>query len=707
MATYKHRIGLHGVLTLAAALSAASALVGCDDATSSEEGDADDDVTLDADTGADDTRTDDADADPDVRVEPTFTDEVIVARQDAALEDAATGSLAEPSVVFGTIPVDGEYTHALSFQMTPMSPPLLRGDPSPGPLILYSDALDVIVVSPMDHVFEALVWFDNGAIGYGLHGDLESVPAGFEQRWLVVRGHGIGATIAHWGDVMRAAHGRERTDRYADVGVSTLGYWTDNGATYYYETADGLNEADTLLAVSRDARERGIPLGYMQLDSWWYHKEDGFPPGGLLDWSPQPAMFPDGLATFQAELDLPLIVHNRWFGRDNTYRDRYEFVDDTEMSFPVDLGVFGELMDSALDWGVVTYEQDWLMPQLSGVRWLRAGAGRAESWMQAIDTEAAARGLTVQITMPGPAHLLDAASRPATTSARTSIDYRAGVSKESFWPEFHTTNMIAWAMGVLPFKDNFHTSEPYGEAEALVSALSAGMVGIGDAIGASDAEIALRTCRSDGMLLKPDAPAIPIDAMFLPHERPYTTYTHTELAGVGVWTYVAAYHLASAHPDRTFNDRALAIVEYEDPLEQIFIYPADVSDWTVRADDELGVRGDFVVYDWRTGVVTEPGADGELELPRDDSHYGFAYVVLAPVLANGIALIGEPAKFVTMADRRVAGVAVGDSSIEVALRGAPGEVVELLAWDTVGERELRSTATIGADGTATATLGGE
>jgi len=52
-------------------------------------------------------------------------------------------------------------------------------------------------------------------------------------------------------------------------GMNKLGYWTDNGAAYYYK--------DLRCYAARCWRRasvctNGFPLGYMQLDSWWYPK---------------------------------------------------------------------------------------------------------------------------------------------------------------------------------------------------------------------------------------------------------------------------------------------------------------------------------------------------------------------------------------------------------------------------------------------------
>lgn len=620
----------------------------------------------------------------------------------------ATGVFEQPAVNYPPIRVADRFEHVLTFQTTPMMPPLRRGAVTHGPLVLFSDDFETIVFSPMDHFFSSVVWFEDGAIGSGIAGEIDEIPAGFRHRFLQVRGRGIAATIERWGKLLLCDRGRERLGRYADRGLSYLGYWTDNGAAYYYATAEGMNEEETLLAVRDDAVARGIPYGYFQLDSWWYFKEESGgigPPGGLIRWEPQEAMFPDGLAAFQQRLGLPLVAHNRWFARDNAYRDQYAFVEDERMALPLERGVFERFMQDAKDWGVFTYEQDWLMNQYWGVGYLRRAPGRAEAWMQHITSAAAEQELTVQLCMAGAAHLMDSVDRPAVTTIRTSIDYAAGLAKECFWPQFHQVNMLAWALGVWPFKDNFHAVEDHGFEEALIATLSGGMVGAGDAIGRADPSLLLHTCRADGLLLKPDRPALPLDAMFLPHDRPYLVATFSRRAGLGRWTYLAAFHLASGHPERTAEDELFASFAYDGrPIGDTFVWPARVRDWHLDPEEDLGIHGPVVVYDWRAGTAFL--AERAFEIPKAKHLYQGAYLVLAPVFSNGMALIGETGKFVTVADRRLLSIQPGPEAIDVVLEGAFGERVCLRAFDVANRTLLEPVCvTIGPQGQAEARLG--
>jgi hypothetical protein len=649
----------------------------------------------------------DVHGDADVPADP-FRFEVTSHTLPDGLTGIATAAFTTLSHEFAPIPVDPKYTHVLNWQMTAFLPPYRVAMWTWGPVVLYSDDLDVLVFSPMDHFFGSIMMFEGGQIRHGLHGDVASVPAGFTQRFLKVEGRGINATMEAWGERMRQDHGRARTDRYADAGLSTLGYWTDNGAYYYYRTEDGKTFEDTLLDVKAEADTLGIPYGHLQIDSWWYPKRPGKVPGangGTITWEPKPEVFPEGLASFRQRLGLSLVAHNRWYAPDTPYRDRFTFQDGDEMSFPTDRKMFEELMGHCVDWGIETYEQDWFSAQWWGVPWLRADVDRGEDFVANIAIPAAARGVTVQMCMAEASHLMSALDHPNVTTIRTSNDYAVSLSKESYWPQFHTAGMLAWAVGVLPFKDNFQSDERVGQAEALIAALSAGIVAVGDGLGRMKTEYVLATCRADGLLLKPDRPATPTDTMFFEHRRPYLTSTYSDRSGLGRWTYFAAYLIASEHPERTDDDRLWSMFAFEtdDAVGQTFYFPETVDDWHVDLAADLGIADRRVAYDWRTGQARV--VEGRFDLPAIQHEYDFAYLVLAPVLANGLALIGETGKYVTVADRRFTDVTVEADAIRVTLSGKVGEDVTVRAFDaTAGALLPAVTVTIGAGGTAVAVL---
>jgi hypothetical protein len=91
-----------------------------------------------------------------------------------------------------------------------------------------------------------------------------------------------------------------------------LGYYTDNGAYYYGHTEQGRNYEETLVDIRHKI---GLPIHYIQLDSWWYYRGIG---GGVSNWTARSDIFPDGLPIVYRRLEnLPFVVHNRYWAYDN------------------------------------------------------------------------------------------------------------------------------------------------------------------------------------------------------------------------------------------------------------------------------------------------------------------------------------------------------------------------------------------------------
>lgn len=87
--------------------------------------------------------------------------------------------------------------------------------------------------------------------------------------------------------------------------INYLGYYTDNGACYYYHTEIGMDYEGTMVNV-RD--QIPLLLHNLQLDSWWYYKGLG---DGVLEYTAMRYIFPDGLQALHRRLEkIALAVHN-------------------------------------------------------------------------------------------------------------------------------------------------------------------------------------------------------------------------------------------------------------------------------------------------------------------------------------------------------------------------------------------------------------
>jgi hypothetical protein len=290
--------------------------------------------------------------------------------------------------------------------------------------------------------------------------------------------------------------------------------------------------------------------------------------------------------------------------------------------------------------------------------------------------------------MATPADFFQTVTLGRVVSIRTSGDYRYLAGNAGHWVRFLYTNALARALGLLPFKDVFLTArdadgldgDPHAEAEAMLSALSAGPVGIGDRIGRTDAEIVRRTCRADGLLVKPDLPIAALERCF----RADAWFEPILLMGETI----------SEHPAGRF------------------VYLAAMNAW--RGAEPLAERvafrelGDvrptapFVVYHWRSGRFERGDPEGALAFELAPSDWDLR--VLCPWLPAGIAVFGDTRLYATAGDRRLQGLRATESGFEVDVLGARGEKIciegcserplaRVIAWTPAeGERSLPQAA---------------
>ncbi len=190
----------------------------------------------------------------------------------------------------------------------------------------------------------------------------------------------------------------------------------------------------------------------------------------------------------------------------------------------------------------------------------------------------------------------------------------------------------------------------------MLSALSAGPVGVGDRIGEADISLIHRTCRADGVLVRPSVPIAATD------RAAYTApvwsgelivgSTHTQHQA-GRWGYVLVANVGS-----------------EKATGQARIRFADLGEDRPATDS-------VAVFDWRAATVAVMPAAGAYDVELTAAEWD--YRVLAPVLAEGIAVIGDPALYTTTGDARIADVSVDGASVVVTVLGA-GERVRVCGW---------------------------
>ena len=306
---------------------------------------------------------------------------------------------------------------------------------------------------------------------------------------------------------MARLHGKTRPRHEDEPILARVGYWTDNGGTYYYKYEPSLGYEKTLLAVRDEFLKKGVPLGYMQLDSWFYPKgrhADWKKFDGIYEYTADKDLFPAGLKSFQEQLGLPLVTHARWIDSKSPYRTRYKM----SGNVIVDPAYWSSVASYLHDADVVTYEQDWLDERAWTAFNLHDPAGFMDEMAHALDQQK----ITIQYCMPLPRHYLQSTEYGNVTTMRTSHD-RFGRNR---WDVFLYGARLASALGLRPWADVFMSDEL---DNLLLATLSAGPVGVGDGIGSVNRENLLHAVRADGVIVRPDVPLAPTDQAFIEAAR--------------------------------------------------------------------------------------------------------------------------------------------------------------------------------------------
>lgn len=550
--------------------------------------------------------------------------------------------------------------------------------PTGWPLLLTRQDNRTLLVAPLDAFHEQIIGLNGGTLRCGWHGDLEQVPAGFTTDLAVLAARGPRAALDAWGRMLLDAARTVRPGRWSDALGSCPSYWTDNGSAYWYKTEPGSDVADSVVAAVDDLRANGVPIGAVQLDSWFYPhaelrpfntEEWVVPPSALTTWDVRDDALPAGIAALRERLgNLPLVAHIRHLSAHAPLASETPAWIDGDYAAPSTPEAYERWLDQCLAWGVATLEHDWLVEVFFGVREMRTEPGRATRWQEGIDSASRDRGITLQWCMGTPADFAQTTTLTQVTSVRTSGDHGYIATAGQLWAWFCTTNSLARSLDLMPFKDVFRADPDVagsnGEPEALLSALSTGPVGLGDRVGRMDPELALRTCRGDGLLVKPHTAIAATDESLLSGPAFNSTLLVAECSSehpAGRWTYAVAMH---ANPS-------------EEPIcGEILLASLSGSHEGVTGQLHREGPAEFVAWDWRnrtvsllTGVSTIP-----VTLGLED----WSFHVLAPVLASGIAVIGDVTKFVTAGDARVE-ISETSTGARMIVKGS-GENVTVTGW---------------------------
>jgi hypothetical protein len=227
----------------------------------------------------------------------------------------------------------------------------------------------------------------------------------------------------------------------------------------------------------------------------------------------------------------------------------------------------------------------------------------------------AANGISVQYCMQLPGAFLQSSLYNNVTHVRVSGDR----FDSTRWDHLLYTSRLARSVGTWPWSDAFFSTET---DNLLLSTLSAGPVGVGDAIDTESAKNLLQTIRTDGVIVKPDESILPIDDMYLQDAQgltnPMVASTYTDFKGGMKELYVFTYARGS-NTMATFSPAA------------------------------LGLSGKTYVYNYFTGSGTLVPAGSSFSATVTSG----SYYIVVPIGPSGIGFLGDAGKFVSLGKKRI------------------------------------------------------
>ena len=345
-------------------------------------------------------------------------------------------------------------------------------------------------------------------------------------------------------------------------------------------------------------------------------------------------------------------------------------------------------------------------------------------WILQMAAGAQSAGVTMQLCMAYPRHLLQSVEAPAVTQIRARDDHvPPGTSKQ--W-QMGYSSLFSWSLGVAPFKDNaWSTSQQPGSScgnavepspglHLAISVFSNGPVTPGDGVGFQNVDQIMRTTRADGVVLHPSRAMTAIDADIVgrafPSAAAATGPVYATYSAVGGFVFDTVLSADLPAPFSVFP-ASLAGVRADLALRDKARKPHERFAWAGAAGSAGAATGAAVAYSVSTATMNASslvvqGFDAATPITlRACAETDFQVFHTAPVFAaNGWALLGELAKWVPVSPQRVSSIEASNSELAVLLSGAAGEKVLLSAYNTATLETSTLTCVLDAAGRATATF---
>lgn len=557
------------------------------------------------------------------------------------------------------------------------------------PLVLHSNEGRSVVWSNFDNFFVSGIAAnaDRETIDMGLRTSLDAIPENHRHTSIFLTGQGINATLMEWGAVLLKKGNKRRSQVYDDFFLAHAGYFTDNGAYHYHgaHQSQYANMEEALLGVQSGFRQQHVPIRYVQWDDWWMESKGDLP--GMLSWEAKPDVFPSGFTNW---LDMPLALYAPAYSGENVWINDYVWktvqTGRGTSSIPLDPKFYVDLFRNGTGIGMKLFEQDFLCSEGiggSGLTSRDVGSGRI--WLEQMNHAALAFNVTLQLCMPDGYHILQSTTLQSVTNARATYDNTRNAPSVLSMGQ---NSLLFNAVGIFASRDNVWTSnadveqkgcgnkdfcyEPNVHLDNAATVLSNGPYGIADAVDQVNRTIVMYACRPDGFMLRPRWPLASLDFTFLQREpKGSKVWAAHDDFGAFRWSYIVGIKITTAIAITPIKlvQGAFAI----SPTQQMVAWEVVPGEPVTRVQVFSG-DSPFLL------PSSEP-----LNLPYDIPTPPHTHYAAAPVLPNGMVILGETNKWTTLSFGRLASFHADKRSVVVELIGAPAEVVTYSYLKSLGE----------------------
>ncbi|KAK6165978.1 hypothetical protein SNE40_022777 [Patella caerulea] len=569
-----------------------------------------------------------------------------------------------------------------------------------GPVAFFDKKDNVVIIAPFSEFMSASTYLDTtqqpNRLSWGIMGGVMEIPEDFMSQFMIFYSpNGINKAFEEWGSLMRDFYGKDPSYRKADMTINYLGYWTDNGATYYWVTEPQKTYEQTIYDIQSYAMKTNIPYRYVQYDDWWYIRTSGAAGTGTISWTPRPGVFPSGRRKIYENTQWPVVAHNMYWSNLTTYAKQnggmYNFILDSHgHALPFEERFWNDLFKDGKTWGLMVYEQDFLNTNFDSINATVSDVVSGKTWLMEMGNAARKNGLTLQYCMSYPRHAMAALEIPVVTQARAFADNRPNTDH---WT-IGVSSILAEALGIAPYKDNFWTmevqpqnrynaTEPHTALHALISTLSTGPVGPSDLVGYSNRSLIMRSCNAEGLILKPSKPATAIDKQIQqmafggnigPEGKIYTTYSNID-------NYIFGIILA-----------ANISMDYTLRIQDTGI---NMTQGSMLMSSDLYINVNLIDF----------SENQPLKITTSCTSRNFCLYYYSPVFIVGndmVRIYGEVGKWTPMSNNRVTGIRVNSEDLFLQLIGVPNEVVSFRFIRNMNEEIVECT--LGTSGVAELSL---